>query len=121
MFGIGNPTKVVSTPLGPRAGWSGFSRPNPHGCLPPGGRPALGRGISDSDMDTSAWLIFGSGTGLASNSQQPTELPLSGQGILAREGGGGRQEELSRLESGCFQRLRGAFGLLVLLVPVWCE
>lgn len=112
---------MVSTPLGPRADWSGFSRPNPHGCLPPGGRPALGRGISDSDMDTSAWLIFGSGTGLASNSQQPTELPLSGQGILAREGGGGRQEELSRLESGCFQRLRGAFGLLVLLVPVWCE
>lgn len=88
--GVGNSSSDVQSPW-PGAGWSGLSGPALWGCLPPGGRPALGSS-SDSDMDTSVWLTVGSGTGLAFSSQRPAKLPLSRRGDPAREAGSGQEK-----------------------------
>lgn len=81
--------KVMSSRPGLGLAGVGFPGLTSGGCLPPGGRPALG---SSSDIDTSVWLTIGSGTGLASSSQRPAKLPLSRQGIPAREGGSGQEK-----------------------------
>lgn len=89
-LGFETPAEVLSAgglAAGPLE--SGLSGPGPHGCLPTGDRSALGRGPGGSDGHTSPWLIFGSDTGLASNSRRPARLPLSGQGVPSRVGGDG--------------------------------